>query len=88
MSYLDGKNVPGSHSPYTVWLRLYTGGVVGIDYRNLNDYIRLYNHRYYKYCDFWSWLSYEAFNDEYCVTGFSVLWNEHNINMRKVAQIK
>lgn len=22
MSYKDGENVPGSHSPYTVWLKL------------------------------------------------------------------
>ena len=89
MSYKDGKNVPGSNSPYTVWLICEgSAGVVGIDYRTLNDYIRLYNSRHYKYVDFWNWLSWEAFNDDYSVTGFSVLWNDKNPNMSQVIGIR
>ena len=85
MSYLDGKNVPGSNSPYTVWLRSVNPRcVVGIDYRNLNDLISLYNHRLYKYVDFWNWLSEEAYFGEYTVTGFDYLWNQHNPNMSRV----
>lgn len=86
MSYIDGKNVPGSRSPYTVWLRA-CGHVVGIDYQELNKYIREYNRRgYNRYFEFWSWFSNEC-DDIGDVDGFSVLWNEHNANMNKVLPI-
>lgn len=42
MSYIDGKNVPGSHSPFTVWLRHSGGYVVGVSFHLLNDYIQKY----------------------------------------------
>lgn len=89
MSYRDGKNVPGSCSPYTVWLRSSSPAcVVGIDYRNLNDYITMYNSGACKYVEFWSWLSCEAFFDEYTLVCFDPLWNDHNANMTQVIMIK
>ena len=89
MSYRDGKNIPGSTSPYTVWLHSSApSGVVGIDYRNLNDLISLYNASAYKYVEFWSWLSFEAFFDEYELTGFDVVKNEHNPNMSQVIMVR
>lgn len=89
MSYIDGRNVPGSRSPYTVWLRSGVGTVVGMDYRTLNKYIDTYNKRgYYRMFDFWPWLSYEEFPDTDAVTGFSAVWNEHNVNMSQVKPIK
>lgn len=87
MSYKNGAPVPGSRSPYTVWLNC-SGGVVGADYRTLNHYIRLYNaKRYNRYFEFWPWFSWLEFNDEDYISGFSVLWNEHNVNMEKVIPI-
>ena len=90
MSYKDGKNVPGSYSPYTVWLKS-GNSVLGVDYRELNKYILKYNKKgLYKYVDFWNWLSYEMFDDSTCsiVSGFSALWNDKNINMTQVVMIK
>lgn len=87
MSYRDGAPVPGSRSPHTVWLNC-SGGVVGVDYRTLNHYIRLYNaKRYNRYFEFWQWFSWLEFNDEDYISGFSVLWNEHNVNMENVIPI-
>ena len=88
MSYIDGVNVPGSRSPYTVWLRSCFGGVVGIDFRTLNKYIKEYNRKKYKQVfSFWAWLSYQEFGSAEYVEGFSALWNDHNINMNKVIPI-
>ena len=88
MSYLDGKNVPGSMSPYTVWLRG-GAGVLGIDYRELNKYIYTYNTQgLYKYLSFWAWFSKELFDDYAHISGYSVIWNRKNINMRKVLDIE
>ncbi len=87
MSYIDGLNVPGSRSPYTVWLRC-SGGVVGIDFRKLNKYITEYNRKKYKQIfSFWYWFSYQYYGDADYVDGFSALWNEHNANMNKVIPI-
>lgn len=89
MSYIDGKNVPGSRSPYTVWLRHSGGFVVGISFYKLNDYIQKYNRKgFYKYFEFWSWFSYMEFNDSDAIVGFSALWNQNNANMNKVMAIK
>lgn len=88
MSYLDGKNVPGSNSPFIVWLKC-TGGVAGVDYRKLNRYISEYNKKNYnRYFDFWPWFSQQEFDDAYYVDGFSALWNDHNINMNRVIPIE
>lgn len=81
------KNIPGSRSPYTVWLSR-PGGVVGMDYQELNHYIQLYNRGLYKYVEFFPWLSYEVFGDTDYITGFSALWNDHNPNMKYVEGIK
>ena len=87
MSYKDGVKVLGSRTPYTVWLKC-PCGVVGVDYRTLNHYIRLYNaKRYNRYFEFWPWFSWLKFNNEDYVSGFSVLWNEHNVNMEQVIPI-
>lgn len=87
MSYLDGKNVPGSLSPYTVWVNV-CGGVLGIDYREINKFISVYNKKQlYKYVAFWSWFSEELFDDPDYIHGFSALWNDHNTNMCKVLKI-
>lgn len=88
MSYIDGKPVPGSKSPYTVWLLANTNTVVGCDYQEINNAIRLYNRGLYKYVEFWPWFSHEVLNDEYDILGYDVLWNEHNVNMAKVLPIK
>lgn len=83
------KNVPGSRSPYTVWLSCCSGGVVGVTYHSLNRMIEKYNKkRMYRYVDFWEWYSYEEFNQIDYIRGFSTLWNEHNKNMRFILQIK
>ena len=67
-------------SDYVIWLSVYNGGVIGIDYRELNDYIYEFNKgRYYRYCDFWNWLSYECFEDEIQITGLSAL-DQHNLD--------
>lgn len=88
MSYKDGLNVSGSHSPYTVWLKT-VGYVVGVDYRELNRYIREYNAKHYsRYFDFWSWYSYNEFGDASYIEGYSVLWNEKNDNMSQVLPIE
>lgn len=87
MSYLDGKNVPGSMSLYTVWLNV-SGGVLGVDYQELNKYIRVYNQKKLdRYVAFWPWYSEELFDDADYIHGFSVLWNQDNANMRKVLTI-
>lgn len=89
MSYLDGKNVPGSHSPFTVWLRHSGGYVVGVSFHLLNDYIQKYNKRgYNKYFEFWSWFSYNEFGDADAIEGYSASWNDHNANMNKLLTIK
>lgn len=89
MSYKDGLNVQGSHSPYTVWLKHSGGYVVGVDFRCLNKRIKHYNDkRMHMYVNFWCWYSYNEFGDADAITGFSALWNEHNVNMEKVLQIK
>lgn len=88
MSYLDGKNVPGSKSPYTVWLRGGTGFVLGIDYQELNKWISVYNKKHLeRYVDFWPWFSDELFDDADYIHGFCAIWNNNNINMRKVLTI-
>ena len=87
MSYKDGAPVPGSRSPYTVWLNC-PCGVVGVDHRTLSKYIRLYNSkRYSRYFELWPWFSYGEFHDADYISGFSSLWNAHNINMEKVIPI-
>ena len=89
MSYIDGKNVPGSHSPYTVWLRQSCGLVVGVSFHLLNDYIQKYNRKgYSRFFEFWPWFSYNEFGDADAIEGFSALWNNHNVNMNKVLPIK
>jgi hypothetical protein len=88
MSYRDGKPVPGSKSPYTVWLLSEDNAVVGCDYREINKAIRLYNRALYKYVDFWSWFSSYVMDNEYSILGYDVLWNEHNVNMSKLLYIK
>lgn len=88
MSYKDGKNVQGSHSPYTVWLK-HCDSVVGVNYQELNQYIRKYNKKHYnRYFDFWTWYSYEEFGDASYIDGFSALWNDHNENMSQVIPIE
>ena len=88
MIYKDGVKVPGSNSPYTVWLNC-PCGVVGVDYRTLNHYIRLYNaKRYNRYFEFWPWFSYGEFDDADYISGFSSSWNAHNVNMEQVIPIK
>lgn len=88
MSFRDGKNVPGSQSPYTVWLKA-GGSVVGVDYRELNKYIRIYNKKHYnRYFDFWAWYSSEEYGDAFYIDGFSALWNDHNTNMERVLPIE
>ena len=88
MSYKDGKNVQGSHSPYTVWLK-HIDSVVGVDYQELNRYIREYNAKHYsRYFGFWGWYSYQEFGDATYIDGFSALWNDHNVNMEKVIPIE
>ena len=88
MSYLDGKNVTGSMSPYTVWLRCGAGFVLGIDYQKLNKYIAVYNKKKLgRYVDFWPWYSEEVFDNPDYIHGFSALWNQDNANMRKVLAI-
>lgn len=88
MSYKDGQNVQGSHSPYTVWLKT-VGHVVGVDYRELNRYIREYNAKHYnRYFSFWGWYSYMEFGDASYIDGFSALWNDHNENMSQVIPIE
>ena len=88
MSYKDGKNIPGSHSPCTVWLK-HCDSVVGVDYRELHRYIREYNKKHYnRYFDFWTWYSYEEFGDASYIDGFSALWNDHNENMSQVIPIE
>lgn len=83
-----GKAIETGHeSPYTVWLRSDNPNtLVGIDYRQLNWYIQQYNHKLWKYVDFWEWLSYELFEDEYHLTGISALWS--NYNRMEVLSIK
>lgn len=93
MSYLDGKNVPGSNSPNTVWLRKFPCGVFGMDYDELNDYIREYNKEVYKFLPFWYWFSEELhmkgiLPDAHGVVAFDVLWNQGNVNMNKVVVVK
>lgn len=89
MSYLDGKNVPGSNSPFTVYLRCpYEHCVTGVDYRELNKYIREYNHGLYKYCDFWNWLGEVCYNGDVHPTGFDALWNYNNANLSRVITIR
>ena len=93
MSYLDGKNVPGSSSPNTVWLRKFPSGVFGIDFDELNDYIREYNKDIYRFLPFWYWLSEELhlrdiLPDAQDVVSFDVLWNQGNVNCNKVLVIK
>lgn len=89
MSYLDGRNVPGSNSPYTVWLLSGSFKVIGIDYHELNYMIDEYNRAgLARFVDFWPWFSTEYFNNDDQVTGFSALWNDHNINMNQVHMIK
>lgn len=89
MSYIDGKNVPGSHSPFTVWIRHSGGYVVGVSFHLLNDYIQKYNKKgYSKYFEFWPWFSYNEFGDADAIEGYSALWNEHNANMNKLLTIK
>ena len=90
MSYIDGRNVPGSHSPYTVWLRRTGGrGVVGVSFKQLNKRIDEYNKkRYSRFVDFWPWYSYQEFSDVDEVEGFSALWNYGNANMTQVHVIK
>lgn len=85
MSYIDGRDVPGSHSTKTVWLR-YSGGVVGIDFDELNAYIDEYN-RSRLSVNFWYWFNWTAPIDV-DVRGFSVLWNHNNSNMRFVHSIR
>ena len=88
MSFRDGAPVPGSRSPYTVWLNC-PCGVVGVDYRTLNKYIRIYNaKRYNRYFEFWPWFSYGEFHDADYISGFSSTWNAHNVNMEQVIPIK
>ena len=88
MSYIDGRNVPGSNSPFTVWLLKNPSGVIGIDYRSLNRMIDIFNREgLARFVDFWPWISAEYFNNEDQVTGFSALWNDHNINMNQVHMI-
>ena len=88
MSFRDGKNIPGSNSPYTVWLRA-GGSVVGVDYRELNKYIRVYNKKHYnRYFDFWGWYSSEEFGNASYIDGFFALWNDHNTNMERVLPIE
>ena len=88
MSYKDGKYIQGSHSPYTVWLK-HCDSVIGVDYRELNRYIREYNAKHYsRYFDFWSWYSYNEFGDALYIDGFSALWNDHNGNMSQVIPIE
>lgn len=94
MSYLDGKKVPGSNSPKTVWLRKFPSGVLGIDFDELNDFIREYNNkRWYELIPFWECLTNElhlkdALPDAQDVVSFDVLWNQGNVNMNKVVVIK
>jgi len=38
--------------------------------------------------DFWPWFSYQEFGDMDAVTGFSAVWNDHNVNMSQVHMIK
>ena len=88
MSYKYGAPVPGSRSPYTVWLNC-PCGVVGVDYRTLNKYIRVYNaKRYSRYFEFWPWFSYGEFHDADYISGFSSTWNARNVNMEQVIPIK
>lgn len=71
---------------FVVWLSVFHNGVIGIDYRELNEYIADYNHwRLYRYVDFWEWFSNECFNDEYKITGLAAL---NNPNVSKVGYIK
>ena len=73
------------NNEFIVWLRI-PGGVIGIDYRELNDYIQEYNSKHlYRYVDFWPWLSYECFEDREEIHGFSAL---NNPNISKVRTIK
>lgn len=94
MSHLDGKIIPGSHSPNTVWLRVFPSGVFGMDYDTINDYIREYNeNEYWKFFPFWWWLTEElhmedALPDAKDVVSFDILWNEGNANVNKVLTIK
>lgn len=44
--------------------------IVSIDYRQLNWFIREYNKKLWRCVDFWEWLSYELFEDEYHIVGF------------------
>lgn len=52
--------------------------IVSIDYRQLNWFIREYNHKLWKCVDFWEWLSYELFEDEYHIVGFSAFYGNKN----------
>ena len=94
MSYLDRKNIPGSNSPNTVWLRKFPSGVFGMDYETLNDYIREYNNNeYYKFLPFWYWLTEELHMEDalpagHDVVAFDILWNDGNVNLNKVYTIK
>lgn len=87
MSFRDGAPYRGAIPPYTVWLNC-PCGVVGVDYRTLNKYIRIYNaKRYSRYFEFWPWFSYGEFHDADYISGFSSIWNAHNVNMEKVIPI-
>lgn len=88
MSFRDGVPYRGAVPPYTVWLNC-PCGVVGVDYRTLNKYIRIYNEkRYSRYFEFWPWFSYEEFHDADYISGFSSTWNARNVNMEQVIPIK
>lgn len=52
--------------------------IVSIDYRQLNWFIREYNKKLWKCVDFWEWLSYELFEDEYHIVGFSAFYGNKN----------
>ena len=67
-----------------VWLRI-PGGVAGWELDKLNEKIREYNRFYYRFSDFWEWLSWDT-GESY--SGFSAIWNDKNPLMAKVLTIR
>lgn len=67
-----------------IWL-VSSGCVVGFDLEYINNRIGEYNRFYYKFSDFFSWLSYEE--NQY-FSGFDVLWNDRNPLFSKLIKIR
>ena len=71
MKYVDSR----------VWV--VSNGIVGFDLDEINRHIDIYNREYYRYTDFWTYLSEEVGFGCY---GFSALW--HSKLMSKVHTIR